>query len=311
MSKSMMFLYVETPLHAGTGRALGTVDLPIQRERATGYPMIQASGIKGRLRAHFESTMNDDEFLAVFGPKTENAADYAGALSFGDARLLLFPVRSLAGVFAWTTSTDALSRFAREVALTGIKLDINLPKDNKNNIISPQDDKAWVSGDRNKIPVNGKDKIVLEEFAFEVENIDISKIAVELAKALPDGKEYDYWRQILSDSLCILPEDAFRDFTLYATEVNTHIKLNPDKKTVEPGALWTAESLPVDTVLYVPLVAQKSRYEKKELNPDQVLKKITSPDANDKHKGLNRINFGGDETTGQGYVSVKFLGGGA
>ena len=40
MSKSMLFLYVETPLHAGSGRGLGTVDLPIQRERATGYPMI-------------------------------------------------------------------------------------------------------------------------------------------------------------------------------------------------------------------------------------------------------------------------------
>jgi CRISPR-associated protein Cmr4 len=305
----MMFLYVETPLHAGTGRALGTVDLPIQRERATGYPMIQASGIKGRLRAHYENTMNDDDFFAVFGPKTENAADYAGALSFGDARLLLFPVRSLAGVFTWTTSVDALSRFAREVALTGVKLDINLPKDKKNNLISPQDDKAWVSGGRNKIPVNGKDKIVLEEFAFEVENIDISTIAVELAKALPDGKEFDYWRQTLSESLCILPEDAFRDFTLYATEVQTHIKLNPDKKTVENGALWTAESLPIDTVLYVPLVAQKSRYDKNELSPDQVLKKITAPDANDKHKGITRINFGGDETTGQGYVAVKFMGG--
>lgn len=311
MSKSMMFLYVETPLHAGTGRALGTVDLPIQRERATGYPMIQASGIKGRLRAHYENTMNDDDFFAVFGPKTENAADYAGALSFGDARLLLFPVRSLAGVFAWTTSVDALSRFVREAALTGIKFDINLPKDNKNNLNSPQNDKAWVSGERTKISVNGKEKIVLEEFAFEVENIDISKIAVELTKALPDGKEYDYWRQTLSESLCILPEDAFRDFTLYATEVQTHIKLNPDKKTVETGALWTAESLPIDTVLYVPLIAQKSRYDKKELSSDQVLKKITSPDDKEKHKSITRINFGGDETTGQGYVAVKFLGGAA
>jgi len=29
MSKSMLFLYAESPLHAGSGRALGTVDLPI------------------------------------------------------------------------------------------------------------------------------------------------------------------------------------------------------------------------------------------------------------------------------------------
>jgi len=314
MSKSMMFLYVETPLHAGTGRALGTVDLPIQRERATGYPMIQASGIKGRLSAHYENKMSDDDLFAVFGPKAENAADYAGALSFGDARLLLFPVRSLAGVFAWTTSIDALARFAREVQLTGTPVQINLPKDSEGNVIAPKGDEAWVSGIRNKI--EGKSQIVLEEFAFDIKEQDISKLAAELAKGLPDGKEYDYWRNTLKDSLCILPEDAFRDFTLYATEVQTHIKLNPDKKTVEIGALWTAESLPVDTLMYVPLIAQKSRYAKKELSAEQVLKKLTTPeknnsnaDKNDKHDIVTRINFGGDETTGQGNVAVKFMGG--
>lgn len=306
MSKAMMFLYVETPLHAGTGRALGTVDLPIQRERATGYPMLQASGIKGRLRAHYEGAgMDKEDLFALFGPETERASEHAGALSFGDARLLLFPVRSLAGVFAWCTSVDALARFAREAKLTGINIAFKLPDDGK----GPQDDKAWVSGRRNKIPVEGKDKIVLEEFAFDVEPKDITAIATELAKVLPDGDEYTYWKNTLKESLCILPEDAFRDFTLYATEVQTHIKLNSDKKTVEGGMLWTAESLPVDTVMYVPLMAQKSRYDKKDLTPEQILKKLTAPDKSDKHKLVTRINFGGDETTGQGFVAVKFMDG--
>ena len=38
-------------------------------------------------------------------------------LRMGDARLLLFPVRSLRGVFAWVTSLDALERFARDEPL--------------------------------------------------------------------------------------------------------------------------------------------------------------------------------------------------
>lgn len=305
MSKAMMFLYVETPLHAGTGRALGTVDLPIQRERATGYPMIQASGIKGRLRAHFEGILQKADLVAVFGPETANAADHAGALSFGDARLLLFPVRSLAGVFAWTTSVDALARFAREAALTGVNIAIQLPKDKDGNLLSPNDDEAWVSGDRNTIPVkeDGKDtkKIVLEEFAFKVAGQDIKEIAKTLAGVLPDTDEYKYWKKTLQDSLCILPEDAFRDFTLYATEVQTHIKLDPEKKTVQTGMLWTAESLPVDTVMYVPLIANPSRDGKK-LSAESVLQKVTK-------SAVSRINFGGDETTGQGYVAVKFMGG--
>lgn len=303
MSKSMMFLYVETPLHAGTGRALGTVDLPIQRERATGYPMIQASGVKGRLRAHFEGKMQKDDLLAVFGPETANAADYAGALSFGDARLLLFPVRSLAGVFAWTTSVDALARFAREVALTGVNVKFELPKHPDGKLLGLKEDEVWVSGDRNTILVkeDGKDakKIVLEEFAFKVVDQNIREIAKALAGTLPEGDEYKYWKETLQESLCILPEDAFRDFTLYATEVQTHIKLDPDKKTVETGALWTAESLPVDTIMYVPLIGNQSREGKKQ-SADQVLQKVTK-------SALSRINFGGDETTGQGYVAVNFM----
>lgn len=303
MSKSMLFLYAESPLHAGSGRALGTVDLPIQRERVTGYPMIQSSGVKGRLRAEMKTTGKlGDDLFTLFGPETDNASEHAGALSFGDARLLLFPVRSLAGVFAWVTSVDVLARFAREVALTGVNLTIELPKDDAGKLLRPQGEKAWVSGERNVIA--GQDKIVLEEFCFDVESINISNIAAELVKALPSGTEYEYWRQALGDGLCILPEDAFRDFVMYATEVQTHIKLDPDKKTVESGALWTAESLPVDSLLYVPMLAVGSRREKVRLDAGAVMEKLTTSLP-------SRINFGGDETTGQGFVALKVLGGAA
>lgn len=324
MSKSMLFLFTETPLHAGTGRAMGTVDLPIQRERATGYPMIQASGIKGRLRAHYSDTtlMDEKDFYAVFGPKTDNAAEYAGALSFGDARLLLFPVRSLAGVFAWVTSVDVLARFHREATALGQKPTWNVP------IAQPAAGEIWV-GSEDDIAITMKSnekRVVLEEYSFKsvATDVKVDSIGKWLAeKALPQKPseeqikngavdEYEYWRNALPKKLCILHQDAFRDFTLYATEVQTHIKIDPEKKTVKDGALWTAESLPVDTLMYVPLVAQDSRYKPAnlpngndvpKLKADEVLKKITAA-----HK-ISRINFGGDETTGQGFVSVRFLGG--
>ncbi len=308
MSKSMLFLYAETPLHAGSGRALGTVDLPIQRERTTGYPLIQSGGVKGRLRAQIEAEkkMIKDELWALFGPDTDNASEHAGALSFGDARLLLFPVRSLAGVFAWVTSVDVLARFVRELALTGVKLQIALPKDSNGNLLHPKDDKVWVSGKRNTVEVTEneqkKNTVVLEEFCFSVENVNIASLAAELVKALPDTSEYAYWKQALAEGLCILPEDAFRDFVLYATEVQTHIKLDPDKKTVESGALWTAESLPVDSLLYVPILSVGSRSDKVKLDAAAVMKKLTD-------NLPARINFGGDETTGQGFVALKVLGG--
>jgi len=298
MSKSMLFLYAETPLHAGSGRALGTVDLPIQRERTTRYPIIQSAGVKGRLRAEMETQgkLSKDELWALFGPDTDNAADHAGALSFGDARLLLFPVRSLAGVFAWVTSVDALARFNRELKSWGISPGWGLPQG------EPGEAEAWVNGQA----LRAGGKVVLEEFSFTpVQNEAVQKIGKWLAEnALPQSAEYAYWRNALPDNLCILQRDAFRDFVLYATEVQTHIKLDPDKKTVESGALWTAESLPVDSLLYVPVLAAPSRRDKVKLTAAEVIKKLTD-------NLPARINFGGDETTGQGFVALKVLGGAA
>ncbi|GIV72688.1 MULTISPECIES: type III-B CRISPR module RAMP protein Cmr4 [Caldilinea] len=300
-ARSMLFIYVETPLHAGTGRGLGAVDLPIQRERTTGYPIVQASSLKGRLRAAAKGNLPDNEWKAIFGPETNNASDHAGALSIGDARILLFPVRSLAGVFAWTTSRDALARFLREAHMVGLSVDWELPAEPDRNTILVSGDALIAGG-----------SVVLEEFSFtpdtnQADQADkVRAIGQWLAdNALPQTG-YDYWKQALPNKLCILPEDAFRDFVLYGTEVQTHIKLDPDKKTVQSGALWTTESLPVDTLLYAPLMATKSRTKNKEevdLSGQQVLAKV---------KGLRLVytQLGGDETTGQGMVALRFSDGG-
>lgn len=214
----MLFIYVETPLHAGTGRGLGAVDLPIQRERTTNYPIVQASSIKGRLRAEARSKIGQgitaEEVKAIFGPETgDNASEHAGALSTGDARILLFPVRSLAGVFAWVTSVDVLARFQREATLAGFSPNWALPSE-------PGKDEALVNGNTLK----AGESVVLEEFSFVPKQDATAKAIGEwlASNALPQADEYKYWRNALPQKLCILPEDAFRDFVLYGTEVQTH-----------------------------------------------------------------------------------------
>lgn len=294
-AKSIMYLYVETPLHAGSGRGLGAVDLPIQRERVTGYPMVQASGIKGRLRADAKAQLTQPEWLTIFGPeKPEDASKYAGALSTGDARILLFPVRSLAGVYAWTTSLDALSRFRREARMIGLNVNWALPDK------EPHASQAWVNGEA--LLAGGE--VVLEEFSFNPDQSQaalVKSIGEWLAKeALPQSAEYQYWRTSLPAKLCILPGNAFRDFVMYATEVQTHIKINPDTKTVAAGALWTTENLPVDTVLYAPLMATPPRMpEAPFATAKEILQKVVKLD-------LPRTHLGGDETTGQGMVALRF-----
>lgn len=298
-ARRLLFFYVETPLHVGAGRASANVDLPIQRERVTQYPMVQASSLKGALRAEYRHQYNlkDDspEVEAVFGKTGSSGENWAGAISTGDARILLFPVRSLAGVFAWVTSLHALESFRRAADLVGQPIPWTLPQG------EPSADSAWV-GSKSQVVAQGK--VVLEEFSFNAQpKNEVDAVAQWLAaNALPQGGAFHYWREALPGRLCILPEDAFRDFCLYATEVQTHIRIDPDKKTVEDGALWTAESLPADSLLYAPLMATDVRNGKDQMDADNVLKEFDFLQN-------GHVQLGGDETTGQGWVAVKVYGG--
>jgi CRISPR-associated protein Cmr4 len=289
---AILFLYTETPLHAGSGTSLGIVDLPIQRERTTGYPMIQASGLKGCLR----DVVSDDpqKVEIVFGPDTRRASDHAGALSVGDARILLFPVRSLMGVFAWITSQNVLARFKREALMAGLSVSWNP--------IGPTDDGSAFVADGSILKANGK--VVLEEFAFTAQTDNKVKEIANWLKdnALPVGKEYAYWRDTLEKRLVILPENAFQDFVQFSTEVIARVRIDDEKKTVEPGALWTEEHLPSETLLYATLFASKPRLQ----NPPSDLQDATAvlrfvQNAIDG----KRLQLGGDATVGRGIVKVR------
>ena len=328
-ASSLLYLYVETPLHAGSGRGLASVDLPIQRERVTGYPLVQATGIKGKFRDDTKSLITewvrkelqknpqsdydpDAIWKTIFGPESSSASDHAGALAPADARLLLFPVRSLAGIFAWTTSRDALARFFRDAAVAGqpLKLQRNGQDVPLTLPAEPNADETWVSGSA----VIAGGKVVLEEFSFApTEKPEVKDIAQWLAdNALPDRPEYAYWKTKLPTSLVILPENAFRDFTLYATEVVTRVRLDDEKKTVAKGALWTEESLPSDTLLYAPLHASRARsYQQGKQTPGVPADWYASDGATKilnfvRNLGLTRVQLGGDETVGRGIVCLRW-----
>ncbi len=332
----MLYMYVETPLHAGSGRGLGGVDLPIQRERVTGYPLVQASSLKGKLRAEAylwpdylekrdiyrsqieaglreEGKTKDEKELkqkaakgarvkaaqevgleAVFGPETDRADAHAGSLSPNDGRLLLFPVRSLAGVFAWTTSGGVLARFLRDARAAGLSPNWQAPPVTaKNGALVAPDTQLEAGG-----------KIVLEEFALDpAEDPAVTTIGEWLAKnALPEGAEYQYWREHLPRRLVVLHEDTFRDFCLFGTEVVTRIKIDNETKTVAEKMLWTEEALPADTLLYAPLYATLPRADHSHpivAGAAGVLNAVRGYD-------LTRVQLGGDETVGRGLVHLRF-----
>jgi CRISPR-associated protein Cmr4 len=314
---AMLFLYCETPLHAGSGTSLSIVDLPIQQERITGLPIVQASSLKGVLRAEVKRVLeqqNDpkanEKVQVLFGPETQRAHEHAGCVSPHDARILLFPIRSLVGVFAWATCPLVLERFKREMCAAGFPVNWNVPT------LPANSDTALVAESSEII---AEATVVLEEFAFKAQpSAEAKSIAEWLAEnAFPQSDEYEPFRNWLPKRFVILPDDAFRDFTQMATEVITRIRLNQETKTVAEGALWSEEHLPSETLLYAPIFVSKPLAPKKDV-PDEFkendepsaakvlefLESLAEPDSGQPH--LDRLQIGGDETVGRGIVKVRF-----
>lgn len=305
-SAKVMFMYTETSLHCGSGSSLGVVDLPIQREKHTDYPVNQASGVKGCVREWFEVSCSDSpedrkRIVYAFGPDfgREGVEAFAGAATFTDSRLLLFPVRSLSGLFAYTTSRFALSRFKRDAAIAGITdISWSVPDDAGGKAIGAKNSKIVVEGQR---------KIVLEEYAYEFEdNSDVEAIAKWFAEnAIPQGSEYSFWRDKIETDIIILPDNIFTDFVRQSTEVQARVRIDDETKTVAKHALFYEEALPSDSLMYSVV-----------LTHDPACDSNKRPDGLRTHTDVmaflcringKRLQFGGNATIGKGIVSINYL----
>ncbi len=281
---------VESPLHCGTGQDVGVVDQPIQRERHTNYPRIQGSEVKGSFRRYYKNS----DIEEIFGPEEggEEEDKYASAVSFGDARVLFFPVKSLKGTYVWITCQDVLDKFSRTLKMANIN-SITMPS-----ITAPPDDESIIIYD-SSISVN--ERVVIEEYMFNAQNRNPNEFASLIDKIVPSSiTEYSYLNSGLKKKLCIVSDDNFKEFTTMSTEVITRINVDNDTGVVKSGALWTEEYLPTDTILYFPVFAVKPRKVGSSIS--------TAQDVLGKIKTINSyIQVGGNETVGKGYVRVNWI----
>src|SRR5437870_4621608 len=124
MKRHLLTLYTRTPLHVGSGTSVDVVDLPIMRERITHFPVIPSTSLKGVLRQWARDArkpdaaplLTEDEARTLFGEDREldeksGITAHAGCVQIMEAKLLAFPVRSLAGCFAWLTCPAVLERY--------------------------------------------------------------------------------------------------------------------------------------------------------------------------------------------------------
>lgn len=272
-AKRILYLFTRTPLHVGAGSSVGAIDQPIIRERHTGFPVIPGTSIKGVLRDHL-STLVADQLDELFGMGGDDVTFAAGKLSFAEARLLLFPVRSARGAFALATSSLALQRFARDA---GISDPVPLPPN----------DMACLAGSRIVIP--GKRAAVLEEYRFDVSG--------EFPKA---------WEAILTQLLgdavlagatgrfVLLSDGDLSHFAVNACQINQHVRIDDKTGTASDGGLFNEEAVPSETLFYSTL--SETRHPKGGKNG--VFDALATEQL---------IQFGGKGTSGLGFCTAKLI----
>jgi CRISPR-associated protein Cmr4 len=289
----LLFVHALSPLHAGTGQSIGAIDLAIARDRATQFPYLPGSSIKGSLRDAATATLKDSDLVKrLFGPDTANASDHAGSLIVSDANLLLLPVRSVAGTFAWVTSPYLLHRFARDVtASSGRKLALpSLPSDVAGCLVATNSSLI--------AQVERTDKVVFEDLDLvPTKSKSMDDLATELGKQVFAESP---WREMLAKRLCVVHDDVMTFLSEHATDVVARIALQEDTKTVKKGGLWYEESLPTESILvglvYVQPVKQVGKTSAELMNKATPLMNVS-------------IQLGGKATVGRGRCQLRLSGG--
>jgi CRISPR-associated protein Cmr4 len=287
MNARLLFVHALSPIHCGTGQAIGGIDLPIAREKPTNIPLVPGSTIKGTLRARGKP---DVTHAKVFGPDTEHASDHAGSVAFSDANLVFLPVRSVCGTFAWVSSPYMLRRLVRDATEAGVA-DLTSAA-----IPRPAGvDEACVTGDRLRA---GK-KIVFEDLDFEPRtDPSVAAIAKGVA-AHVFADETD--RAFFEARACVVHDDVMSVLLRTGMEVITRIRLDPEKKTVAPGALWTEEALPIESILAGVVVATPVASKRGENAPDAetllgYVERLAGP-----------MQIGGNASIGRGLCTFKVV----
>jgi len=348
----ILFLYAETPVHPGTGTRVSFIDLPVQRERPTGFPIITASSLKGALRnwAH-RCGWSPQRIALFFGPgedlgggeederlddtarpaassasgsrrgeedeRLHDPSAFAGSLALTDARVLLFPVRSMAGVFAWVTCPMQLARLKRDVDILGahIPADWTVALDTVRSVSNATE--VWGSVEKPDVvvPNTSSKQVVLEEYTFEYkQHSNLMNPVIQMLKPLKS----DPLLATLENRLLVVHDEVFADLVTMGTEVLTRVRIDPITGTAAEKALWTEELVPSETLFWSVFLMEEDIYFQKHLHkrksesegsgkatpaPPESLPKNGKEAVDQWVQGINKnpiLQLGGDATLGRG-----------
>ena len=297
---SIVLMYALSPCHAGSGSAMGVVDLPIQRERHTNWPVIQASGVKGAFRANFDRFRNciganDRQQIQDFNKITDSifgsskSGGYAGSFSLSDAKILAYPMRSNAAPFVWITCPAILKRLIKDVLFIGKAAPVFVWKDIE----------TLLSGDNTgskAFKLNGsfgehKD-ILLEDYQVRLES-DHSPIA-GLQQLV---SEY----MIAAERLLLVSDEVFDYGVSDCTQITAKISIDSTTGTTLDGSLRYQEELPADTIMYSVVCWGDTKNSVEDKLKAETIKKFICEQVIEKY-----IQIAGDETLGRGIFELSW-----
>lgn len=299
MATRIYWLHALSPTHAGTGRGVGYIDLPIDRDGVTGWPVIRGSAFKGVWADYFRATeearnREDDQgriLKAAFGLAGDGNNSNAGALIPTDARLVCLPVRSFRGTFAWCASPLCLQMFHRTLTLAKVKDLPPVPEGlDENKAHCPP-------GPPRTLLKEGK-HIYLEDLDFDTTECQTAgRWAEKIAGWVFPGDPA--WQEQFQRRFIVISDATFDFLCKTGTEVHTRVKIDDEMKTVASGHLWTEESLPAESIL-AGLVQCDRVFGRngEDITPDGLLDQFA--------KNELPLQIGGKATVGRGQVRCVF-----
>lgn len=238
-----MLMAVE-PVHIGTGgQRLGRVDNSIAREPGTRLPKIPGTSLSGAIRQYAAVRYENRRCAGsgqdqaskkghcqnpkcpvcyTFGYLKGQDGGQSGTVSIGDARLLLFPVYSLAGP-VWVTCPAVLREFDVEKADPGDTACLPESLGNHRNL-----NIGW---------------LMLEKAAEAF-------IWPDAIKGLPSP---------ITDRAILISDKLFSQVVNSNLEVRTSVSIDPETGAAKPGALFTYEAIPRTAILWSEVIEDDFR----------------------------------------------------
>jgi CRISPR-associated protein Cmr4 len=222
----------------------------------------------------------------------------------GDAQLLFFPIRSLKGAFVWATSPLTLALYQKLLCFAGI-------------VVKSLDDLLDTIQKESKLhnkllyPPNGQKELlagnllVLEEYSYSPEGCNkVDAFAKEIADIIFPKTYPSFLKDKFKKHLVILPEDDFRYFITFATDVTPNIRIEASGATKD-GSLRYTEYLLSQSILCSLWSIDKGRGGKaKDAELDKADSVWTAVEQLAKKNC--RVQIGGDATIGKGLMEMKF-----